>query len=298
MKNLVLLVTLVLSCVCASAQKVYFIYLQSDNYSPFYVKMNDKIYSSTTSGYLILSNLVDSTYNFAIGFPSSQPEARFNISLNGKDKGFLIKNFDTGLGLFDLQNLSITKEIKDNSPNNISYIRRDDEFSSMLAKAAKDTSLLYAVVYTNQPDVAVQQPLTPAPEENKKVEETPVKSDSGITITTQTAVVGDVKKEDAGAEVQSGSDIKKEAQILGVAAVVGSQKDTTSVEKQHPVQTPVETVAATTIDSTAAGSGAVVNAHVDTVTKTASDSTTLAEVPADLTFKRSVIKKHSESSTS
>jgi hypothetical protein len=298
MKNLVLLVTLIVSCVCASAQKVFFIYLQSDNYSPFYVKMNDKIYSSTTSGYLILSNLVDSTYNFAIGFPSSQPESRFNISLNGKDKGFLIKNFDTGLGLFDLQNLSITKEIKDNSPGNVSYIRRDDEFSSMLAKAAKDTSLLYAVVYTRQPDVAVQQPLTPAPEENKKVEEILVKSDSGITIIPQTAVVGDVKKEDVGAEVQSGSDIKKEAQILGVAAVVGSQRDTTSAAKQEPLQTTGETVTVTTIDSTAATTTVITNTHADTATRIATDSTALVEVPADATFKRSVVKKHSESSTS
>src|SRR5205809_833410 len=61
MKNLVLLVSFVLSCVCASAQKVFFIYLQSDNYRPFYVKMNDKIYSSTTSGYLILSKAANDT---------------------------------------------------------------------------------------------------------------------------------------------------------------------------------------------------------------------------------------------
>ena len=86
--------------------------------------MNDKIYSSENSGYLILSNLVDTTYNFAIGFPSSQSESRFVITLDGKDKGFLIKNFDSGLGLFDLQNLIITNAVKDESAKNISYISR------------------------------------------------------------------------------------------------------------------------------------------------------------------------------
>jgi hypothetical protein len=292
MKNLLLLVTLIFSCVCASAQKVFFIYLQSDNFSPFYVKMNDKIYSSTTSGYLILSSLVDSTYNFAIGFPSSQPESRFNVSLKGKDKGFLIKNFDTGLGLFDLQNLSITKEIKDNSPSNISYVRRNDEFSSMLAKAANDTSLLYAVVYAKEPDLAVQQSQTPAPEESKKVEET-TKNGSGITA-SQTVLVADVKKEDVGAGVQSSSEIKKEAEVVGAAAVVSSQKDTTSAAKEPPF----ETVAGTTKDSISAATAAVVEPHADTVTKKEIDSTALAEVPAETTFKRSVVKKHSESSTS
>jgi hypothetical protein len=295
MKNLVLLVTLLVSCVCASAQKVFFIYLQSDNYSPFYIKMNDKIYSSTTSGYLILSSLVDSTYSFAIGFPSSQPESRFKVSLNGKDKGFLIKNFDTGLGLFDLQNLSITKEIKDNSPTNISYIRRNDEFSSMLSKAANDTSLLYAVVYTSQPDVTVQQPQTPAPEEKKKVEEPPVKNDSNALVASGTMVVAETKTEDSSAGVQSNTDIKKEATVVGVTAAVLSQKDTTSAEKQP--QTVAEPVAATTIDTTTAATAAVIGAHADTASQRPGDSTAVSEV-TEATFKRSVVKKYSESSTS
>lgn len=68
MKNLLFFLILIISAASASAQKVYFIYLQSDNNSAFYVKMGDKIYSSTVSGYIILSNLVDSTYIVSIGF--------------------------------------------------------------------------------------------------------------------------------------------------------------------------------------------------------------------------------------
>src|SRR5574337_73802 len=146
MRNLLLIIAFVACSVYASAQKAYFIYLQSDNGSPFYIKMNDKIYSSATSGYLILSNLVDSTYNFSIGFSSSQSESRFIVQLAGKDRGFLIKNFDSGLGLFDLQNLTITYPQKDDAPKNIAYIKRNDDFSSLLSKAARDTTLLYAVV--------------------------------------------------------------------------------------------------------------------------------------------------------
>src|SRR5678815_3348942 len=107
MKNLLFTIAFITSTICTSAQKVYFIYLQSDNNSSFYVKMNDRVYSSTASGYLILSNLLDSAYSFSVGFPSSQAEAKFMIKINSKDKGFLIKNFNSGLGLFDLQTLTV-----------------------------------------------------------------------------------------------------------------------------------------------------------------------------------------------
>src|SRR3954465_12119299 len=87
----------------ASAQRVYFIYLESDKNAPFYVRMGDKINSSTAPGYLILSSLVDSTYNLIIGYPSTRSESRFSVKISGKDRGFLIKDFDYGPGLFDMQ---------------------------------------------------------------------------------------------------------------------------------------------------------------------------------------------------
>ena len=93
----------------ASSQKVYFVYLQSEADQPFFVKMNEKINSSTGSGYLILSKLHDSSYNFSVGFPQNKwPEQNFSISVDKKDHGYLLKNFgDKGWGLFDLQTLAI-----------------------------------------------------------------------------------------------------------------------------------------------------------------------------------------------
>src|SRR6266705_1571223 len=77
-----------------SAQKVYFIYLQSETSQPFVVKMDEKIYSSTASGYLILSKLRDSLYNFSIGFPQNKlPGQNFSIAIRRKDYGYLVKNF-------------------------------------------------------------------------------------------------------------------------------------------------------------------------------------------------------------
>ena len=138
----------------ASAQKVYFIYLQSDNGTPFYVKTMDQIYSSAHPGYLIWSNLVDSTYQFSVGFSASRKEAKFIVPLGARDRGFLIKEFDYGIGLFDLQTLSVIRP-QINEAKKTSYEYRTDDFTALLAKAANDTTLFYVPIFAKE-DVAVQ----------------------------------------------------------------------------------------------------------------------------------------------
>ena len=78
----------------AKAQQTHFIYIQTSDKQPFYIKMDKTVYSSSTSGYLILSKLTDSTYSFSIGFPKSEwPQQNFSCSIDKKDKGYLLKNF-------------------------------------------------------------------------------------------------------------------------------------------------------------------------------------------------------------
>ena len=63
--------------------------------------MNEKVQSSTASGYIILAKLLDSTYNFSIGFPQNKwPEQNFSVSVSKKDNGFLLKNFNEKGGGF------------------------------------------------------------------------------------------------------------------------------------------------------------------------------------------------------
>jgi hypothetical protein len=129
------------------AQKVYFIYLQTDDATPFFIKMNNQVYSSNYSGYLILSNLKDSTYSFTVGpVPAGIGEPRFTVPLNGMDRGYLIKNFKDYIGLFDLQKLSVLKpdEVATKTTGQINPVRRTDAFSVMLALSAGDSSLLYS----------------------------------------------------------------------------------------------------------------------------------------------------------
>src|SRR5436190_1673495 len=128
------------------AQKVYFIYLQTDNQQPFYARMGDKIYNSTTAGYLILSNLHDSTYSLNIGIQGSEvADQPYSISVNKKDQGFLVKNFgDKGWGLFNLNSMTtIMPQSKSaNSAQNIKTEKREDNaFTNLLAKAADDSTI-------------------------------------------------------------------------------------------------------------------------------------------------------------
>ncbi len=160
-----------------SAQKVYFIYLQTDDQSPFYVRMSDKIFSSAVSGFLILPNLTDSTYNLNIGFAkSTKPEIKFAVTVNQNDKGYLIKAFDDGLALFNMQDLSIVKANNGNK-DNTAFETRSDKFSSILSKAADDPGLLKVAVVKKEeePKVKAEQKETAIAkkEEIKNVEEKP-----------------------------------------------------------------------------------------------------------------------------
>jgi len=105
MKRVVLCLGLVLWVSLVSAQRRWFLYLQSEQEQPFFVKMNDQVYSASASGYLILSQLTDSSYTFGVGFPQARwPEQRFTIDIRQGDKGYLLKNLpEKGWGLFDLQ---------------------------------------------------------------------------------------------------------------------------------------------------------------------------------------------------
>ena len=143
------------------AQKVYFVYLQSEKEQPFFVRVDEKVYSSTASGYLILSKLRDSVYQFTIGFPQSKfPEQKFSVTVKGKDRGFLLKNFgDKGWGLFDLQTLSVQMALVETKDGSMRTERMEiTPFTAILAKAADDTTLFQRAVFITRVEEKINQP--------------------------------------------------------------------------------------------------------------------------------------------
>lgn len=148
----------------AKSQLNHFIYLQTDNQQPFYIKYNNRIISSSSSGYLILPKLKDGVVDFAVGFPKSdQQEQQFRYTINNADKGFLLKNFsDKGWGLYDLQNSSIVyaavKTAETNNNIGSTVAPANDPFSNMLSKVTQDSTVKTVTVVKEAKPVVVDTP--------------------------------------------------------------------------------------------------------------------------------------------
>ncbi len=152
MRRLSLSVLFFLSVLAASSQRLYFIYFQTESKQPFFIKMDEKLYSSTTSGYLILSRLRDSTYNFVIGFPGNQfPEQKFSCSIARKDHGFMVKNFgEKGWGLVDLQTQAVQMAGNDTKKDVSVTNTPVNAFTDLLSKAADDPTLKQKIVLPDE----------------------------------------------------------------------------------------------------------------------------------------------------
>ena len=155
-----------LMSVQAKSQLNHFIYLQTDNQQPFYIKYNNRIISSSSTGYLILPKLKDGVVDFAVGFPKSdQQEQQFRYTMDKTDKGFLLKNFsDKGWGLYDLQTSSIVyASVKTTTPNTTTgstVLPANDPFSNMLSKVTQDSTVKTVTVVREPKPVVVDTPKT------------------------------------------------------------------------------------------------------------------------------------------
>ncbi len=143
-KRSVAIIFILLFALRVNAQQDYFVYLQTENGQPFYVKLNNKVISSSSAGYLILPKLADSNYTFSVGFPKNEfPEQNFTISINNKDEGYLLKNFnEKGWGLFNLQSFDVVMSGATNKTEPVAKNLQSDPFSKMLASVVKDSSIL------------------------------------------------------------------------------------------------------------------------------------------------------------
>ena len=94
-----------LACTSVFAQQHFFLYIQTENKQPFYIKMNNKVYSSSATGYIVVPKLLPDTYQMTVGFNKDvYPEQQF-LCIVDKDAGYLLKNYgEKGWGFLNLQN--------------------------------------------------------------------------------------------------------------------------------------------------------------------------------------------------
>ncbi|MEO6837629.1 MAG: hypothetical protein ABI185_04535 [Ginsengibacter sp.] len=141
--KLFLLFSMALLAFTVKAQKVHFIYLQTEGGQPFYAKFNNKLISSSSEGYIIIPSVPDGVYNLIVGFPRNEfPEKDYKIEVDNTNEGFLLKNLDEkGWQLFNMETLSLTKG--DNTKLPTMIVKKDeDPFTKMLAGVVKDSSIL------------------------------------------------------------------------------------------------------------------------------------------------------------
>lgn len=296
MKKFIFFSVFTLFLLTTRAQRVYFLYLQTDNGQPFYAKIDEKPFSSTASGYLILSKLRDTVYTISIGFTGNQaPEQRFSIPINRKDHGYLVKNFgEKGWGLFDLQTMAILSPITEKNTGSIKTEQREQNaFTDLLARAADDPSLKEKSILVNveEKKATVETVVLEEkkPEPKKTVPETQqVKTDEPVKEKikeTKDIVKTEEKKGTPKDEIKNPS-----------AKNTGTRKDDVAVEKKKVKTVPppeVKTVAEkkTEIKDT------VANTAIDPGKETITVITKSEENPAEQEYKRSKILRRSESST-
>lgn len=153
-------------CLRTEAQENRFLYIQTEDGQPFYLKTAAAHHSSTISGFLILPRLQDTALDFVIGFPRDMyPAHGFRLSTSGRDRGMVLKRQEDGRwALVDLHTMEVSpgREVVKDAPLPARPLQpaTSDSFTTMLSTAIGDSSLLETRVVAGQ---AAAVPVAKAP---------------------------------------------------------------------------------------------------------------------------------------
>ena len=189
------LLFLLLFCTLSFAQQNRFIYLQTENKQPFFVKLDNKVFNSFPLGYLIIPKLDDGLYSLVIGFPESNYEQEFNCSIKNKDVGFIIKNVgEKQWQLLNLQTMNVIIPGDVITKQAITYEKETDSFSTMLANAVHDSTIL-------RKDVAKEIFTKKSNDQNQKDTANTIASNSDVAISKpDNTLMSDSGKKDIAKE--------------------------------------------------------------------------------------------------
>ncbi len=148
----------------AWCQEGNYVYIDSDKGIPFYIKLQDKILSSSQSGHIILAGIKEKNPGISIGFPGNRyPEQRFTLPVNNSDRGFHLRNTgDRDWELLDLNTLAVIKNV--NPPmekEDTNAVKKTDAFSILLSRVVNDPAVLIASTSHKEPPVSAAVPVLP-----------------------------------------------------------------------------------------------------------------------------------------
>lgn len=246
MKRLICCLAILLSVIYSYAQRVYFVYLQSDPEQAFYVRIKDNVYSSSASGYLILSKLRDSSYSFTVGFPQNKwPEQQYKVNVGGKDHGYILRNFgEKGWGLYDLQTSSVQMGAGDAINTGKEENKDVSAFTDVLAKAANDPSLRDKPIRKEEPKVEVQQAVVKneEPKSAKKEDAPPI---NAVATTTEKIIPPKIESK---ADTEPSKEIVQNKKVDTPVGNKGAAvKNDDAIEKRNTEEKKPDPIVANTI---------------------------------------------------
>lgn len=138
MRPLLLFIVFICLGLGAQSQQYHFVYLQTDNKQPFYVRIQEKLYSSSSTGYLVIPKLRSGSHLLTVGFPKNEwPSQSIPLQITDKDLGYSLKNFESkGWALFNWQTMEVINSNQASANNSpvVSTTEVADGFSSVLSE--------------------------------------------------------------------------------------------------------------------------------------------------------------------
>jgi hypothetical protein len=212
MKRYIYAIALVLFCINTYAQQDYFIFIQQTSGQPFYVRMGEQSFSSSSGGHIILSGLKDSSYSLYVGFPKNMgPEQLFVVPVHMKDRGFELKNMNNEWQLFDLQSLQFLKAVASQINSNASGAKKTDSYSALMAGVVDDSAVLYGGAVKKEPVKAHDSLGSVKSSATPKITRAPVKA----TDTATGRIAADKPAAPAGTDIiRYGSENVEEGKLI------------------------------------------------------------------------------------
>jgi hypothetical protein len=256
MRTVLAIIIYLVSAAQVAAQDGYFLCIQTEDQQPFYLRMSNKTWSSSSVGNLVVHGLGDSTYQVSIGWPRNKyPEQNFLVTFNRKDLGYTLKGTDQGWALINWTNGERLLPRSGQTGEAIWYGDRKAEnaFTNLMAAVVNDSAVLYVASVKELP--GKQQVFANA---------NPAPASSGSQVIKDSAVVAIV--DSATAAVQS------------TQAIVDSAIAVQTVNDSLQAATAAASGAQTKIDSVATKTDSTVTAGTVTLKDTAVASSGLTTI--------------------
>jgi hypothetical protein len=131
-----LVITLALKSANVFAQN-HFIYIQSESKQPFTVTVNDKPFTSTVAGYVIIPRLKNGEYDLIVKYSNDKaPGTRFTSVIDKKDLGYTLKDLGNNTaGLVNMQTYATLAAAPFDS-----YAKNDEKTANDKAEVDKNSS--------------------------------------------------------------------------------------------------------------------------------------------------------------